>query len=155
MRYRIASVVLLCIGASSCAKVRDFGCLSDGYWVAAPSHVEMGVYDRHDTAVLERYVFQVGLTKGFIVASCEVRPGADAASLPGEQPCKGYNVINTATEQVWRGLSGTEAAVVLKKEGIAMPELHYANEWFNQDWPDGNPSAFCKAHFRDNPAPQP
>ena len=154
MRYRIASVVLLCIGASSCAKVRDFGCLSDGYWVAAPSHAEMAIYDRQQTAVLERYVLQVGLVKGFIVARCEVRPDADAVPLHDEKPCKDFNVIDTATERAWRGLSDTEARAVLEKAGVAMPELRYANEWFNQDWPDGNPSAFCKPHFRDDPVPQ-
>jgi hypothetical protein len=53
------------------AKVRDFGCLADGCFAAAPSHAEMGIYDRQETAVLERYVLQVGLAKNFIVARCE------------------------------------------------------------------------------------
>jgi hypothetical protein len=152
--YRLAAVVMLCMLVSSCAKVRDFGCLSDGYWVAAPSHAETGIYDRQQTAVLERYVLQVGLAKGFVVARCEVRPDANAVPLPDEKPCKGYNVIDTASGTVWRGLSDAQAVAVLQRVGVTMPALHYANQWFNQDWPNGNPSAFCKAHFRDNPVPQ-
>jgi hypothetical protein len=114
----------------------------------------MSIYDRQQTAVFERYVSQVGISKDYIVALCKVWPGDDAVPLPQETPCTGYNVVDTSTQQVWRRLSDTEARTVLEKAGVAMPELRYANEWFNQDWPDGNPSAFCRAHFRDNPVPQ-
>jgi hypothetical protein len=155
MMCRVAGVAVLCIVASSCVKVRDFGCLSNGYWVAAPSHAEIGIQNLQGTTVLERYVSRIGLAREYIAARCDVSPDANAVPSPDEKPCKGYNVINTATEQVWRGLSDTQAVAVLQTVGVAMPELHYANQWFNQDWPDGNPSEFCKTHVRDIPVPQP
>jgi len=155
MKYRLAGVVLFCLVSSSCAEVRDFGCLSNGYWIAAPSHAEFGVYDRQQTAVLERNVFEVGLVKDFIVARCEVRGGARATPQPGEKPCSNYGVVDTRTGEVRQGLSEAEARSVLERAGVAMPRLHYANEWFNQDWPSGNPSEFCKANFSDKPQPQP
>ncbi len=142
-----------CLMCVSC-KVRDFGCLSNGYWVAAPSHAEMGIYDVTGNSVLERYVSQVGLMKEYIVATCLVRPGDKTVPLPGEKPCRGFNVIDTKTTQVWRGLTEAQAEEVLLKAGLRMPELHYANTWFNQDWPNGDPSAFCRATFHDNPVPR-
>ncbi len=154
MTYRVAGVVFFCLVSSSCAKVRDFGCLSDGYWIAAPSHAEFGVYDRQQTAVLERNVFEVGLVKGFIVARCEIREVASAPPQPDEKPCSDYGIVDTTTGQVRQGLSEAEARAVLERSGVAMPKLHYANEWFNQDWPDGNPSEFCRAKFPEAPVPQ-
>jgi len=146
-------IVVACLMSVSC-KVRDFGCLSNGYWVAAMSHSDMGVQDVTGNSVLQRNVSQVGLTKEYIVATCRVWPGDKTVPLPIETPCHGFNVIDTETTQVWRDLTEAQAEEVLFKVGLRMPELHYANTWFNQDWPLGEPSHFCRANFRGNPEPR-
>lgn len=128
LRFGCVPVCLVC---ASCAKVRDFGCLSNGYWVAAPSHAEIGIQNLQGTAVLERYVSQIGLTKQYIVARCEVNADANAVPSPGEKPCRDYNVIDTLSGKVWRGLSVAQAAAFLQTVCLAMPDLHYANAWFN------------------------
>lgn len=153
MKLRGLVVAMSCVASASCA-VRDFGCLSNGYWVAAPSHAEMGIYDVTGDSVLQRYVSEVGLVKRYVVATCRVWPGNDTVPLPEEKPCHGFNVIDTETTQVWRDLTEAQAEEVLFKAGSKMPELHYANTWFNQDWPLGEPSAFCRATFHDNPEPR-
>jgi len=153
VKLRALCAIVACLVITSC-KVRDFGCLANGYWVAAPSHAEMGIQDVTGNTVLERYVSQIGLAKGYIVAICRVRSGDDTVPLPDEKPCHGFNVIDTETTHVWRDMTEAQAEEVLFKAGLKMPELHYANTWFNQDWPDGKPSDFCRATFHENPAPQ-
>ena len=78
-----------------------------------------------------RYVSRIGLAKEYVVARCEVSPDANAVPSPHEKPCRDHNVIDTARGTVWRGLSDTQAVAVLQTVGVAMPELHYANQWFN------------------------
>lgn len=146
MNYRVALAALLCVSVSSCTMVRDFGCLTSDYWIAAASHAELGIYDTEQTAVMERNVRQVGLVGNDIVAECQERPGDNVVAQPGELPCTGFNIIDTRTGQVWRGLSEATARTVLRNAGLVMPRLRDASEWLTQDWPEGNPSVFCKSH---------
>ena len=147
--------VTLCLDGASCAKVRDFGCLSNADWVAAPSHVEIGIQDRQSTTILERNVLRIGLENAFIVAECKRSPDDTADPLPGDKPCGGFNIVDSASGQIWHGLSETSARKILEEAGARMPDLHYAGKWFNQDWPDGNPADSCKASFPQNPVPRP
>lgn len=151
MTYRFIRVAVLCLLSTSCAKVRDFGCLIDGYSISAPSHVEIGISSPDGTYVLERYVFQVGSVPGHIVAFCQRRPGADAQPSPGEKPCSGYNVIDTQSGQVVRGIGKDEAAAILGKAGLPMPKLDYAADYFSQDWADGEKEDFCLTHSQPTP----
>lgn len=66
--YREIGVALLAVLSASCVERRDFGCLTDGYSVAAPSSAELAVMDSGGVMVLERYVSEVGVARGYIVA---------------------------------------------------------------------------------------
>lgn len=150
--YRVIGIALLSVLGASCVKVRDFGCLIDGYSISAPSHAEISISRFDGTYVLERYVFQVGLTPGYIVALCQRRPGADAQPSADERPCSGYNVINTQSGQAVRGISKDEATAILVKAGATMPMLDDAAGYFSQDWPNGEPGEFCRAHSQSTGA---
>lgn len=117
----------------------------------APSHAEIGVADADSVFVLERYVTQIGQARGFIVARCDM-PDQQRAVGPLDlgKPCSGYNVIDTRTGRVWRGLDDIAAESVLGRANVPMPAMVTVSDYFNQVWPEGRPGNFCLSHPRES-----
>jgi hypothetical protein len=117
----------------------------------APSHEEIGVADADSVFVLERYVTQVGQAKGFIVARCDMSDHQRAViPLDLGKPCSGYNVIDTHTGRVWRGLDDIAAEWVLKQANVAMPAMATVSDYFNQAWPEDRSGNFCLVHPQES-----
>lgn len=149
--YRALVVVLFAGLVSSCAQRRDFGCLIDGYSVAAPSGAELALMAPDGTMVLERYVDQVGVAPGHLIALCKVPANNQEQPQKDETPCAGYNVIDTRSGAVVRGLSKERAIAMLEATGSGNPEMKHISEYFSVEWPPGQPGAFCKAHPEFSP----
>jgi hypothetical protein len=93
--------------------------LIDGYQIWVMNSQEKYIGDAQDTLILGPQIETIGVAPGVIVVNC----GLNEVVVNEFANTVGFNLIDTRTGVIWKGLTAAEAEQKLKSRNIPMPEM--------------------------------
>jgi hypothetical protein len=93
--------------------------LVGGYQIMVMSSEEVYVANADNELILGPEIETIGLAPGVIVVNC----GLNKVAPEGRANTVGFNLVDTQTGVIWKGLTAAEAEQKLKSRKISMPEM--------------------------------
>lgn len=93
--------------------------LTDGYQLMVMNSEEAYVANAADELILGPKIKAIGIAPGMIVVDC----GTDEVVINGFANTVGFNLIDTKTGKVTKGLTLSEAQEAFKSSDAALPEM--------------------------------
>jgi hypothetical protein len=93
--------------------------LIDGYQIMVMNSQEKYIANARDELILGPNIETIGIATGTIVVNC----GLDEVVVNEFANTVGFNLIDTRTGVIWKGLTAGEAEEKLKSRNISMPEM--------------------------------
>lgn len=93
--------------------------LVDGYQIMVMSSEEVYVANAQNELILGPEIETIGIAPGVIVVNC----GPKKIVADGLENTAGFNLLDTRTGVIWKGLTATEVEQKLKSRKISMPEM--------------------------------
>jgi hypothetical protein len=125
MRALLYSLMLV---VAACSKAWEPTALADGYQVMVMNSQEVYVANSESELILGPRIETIGLAPGVIVVNC----GRDEVVINGFANTVGFNLIDTQTGQITKGLALSDVEVTLKSRDIPMPEMRALSSYLRK-----------------------
>jgi hypothetical protein len=93
--------------------------LVDGYQIMVMSSEEVYVANAANDLILGPEIETIGIAPGVIVVNC----GPKKIVADGLENTAGFNLLDTRTGVIWKGLTAAEAEQKLRSRNVTMPEM--------------------------------